>query len=464
MPGWKIMSVACWIIVFTPPALSTAVESNSVLFRLIGEVSLSGFGGTPYCVDLDHDGKGDVLWLQSPGCFHSKVFDVGPYQGRFSKAERAHFCLTATDANGIIRWRIGKPWKQERPFVTHGAERLLDTGDIDGDGVLEVVCIRRNELLVINAQTGQIEDFVKTEADNVTVMCLGHTGPKVTDWTILAKNSGDAYSPHEYGNPVHFYDSKLNLLKSASYLGAGHAPQVIDADRDGLDEFLIGFNLVDHDLSTVWTFEPVANDQWEAVEMHVDGLAVGEIDGRQCVAVAASDVAYLLDMETGKLVWKRKGVHPQHCQIGAFDSKQGGNQVFIHNKRADLQLYTDGGKEMWRMTPLANFPLGQAVPCKRQRFHVFDPTTPIKGVGPKGTDLLIFTDRGWPYVIDGTGQPHLEFRYTNNMLQDWGEVPGRPDDYGYGFYARVADFDGDGHPEVLISDRRFAWVYKIVRR
>ena len=43
-------------------------------------------------------------------------------------------------------------------------------------------------------------------------------------------------------------------------------------------------------------------------------------------------------------------------------------------------------------------------------------------------------------------------------------MPGRPDDYGYGFYARVADFDGDGQPEVLISDRRFRWLYEIVNR
>jgi hypothetical protein len=50
------------------------------------------------------------------------------------------------------------------------------------------------------------------------------------------------------------------------------------------------------------------------------------------------------------------------------------------------------------------------------------------------------------------------------MAQDWGEVPGRPDDYGYGFYVRVNDFDGDGHDEVLINDRRFAWYYTTSRR
>ncbi len=45
------------------------------------------------------------------------------------------------------------------------------------------------------------------------------------------------------------------------------------------------------------------------------------------------------------------------------------------------------------------------------------------------------------------------------MSIDWGNVPGRADDYGYGYYVRVDDFDSDGEAEVMINDRRFAWLY-----
>jgi hypothetical protein len=75
--------------------------------------------------------------------------------------------------------------------------------------------------------------------------------------------------------------------------------------------------------------------------------------------------------------------------------------------------------------------------------------------------LFIFTDAGWPYVIDGRGRRCCEFPHTENTAQDWGEVPGRPDDFGYGFYARVADFDADGEDEVMLNDRRFAWLYEM---
>ena len=429
-------------------------------FRLVGECALGSYGGIPFPVDLDGDGRTEVLWLQSPGLFHSKVFDVPPWQGRFTDEERAHFCLTATDAEGDVLWQVGEPWRGDRPFVTHSAERALDAADLDGDGVLEVVCARGNEVLMISAVTGAVKKKVTTPSDNAQIVRIGRTGPKSTDWTILVKNSESAYPPHEYANPAWFYSANLELVKTADYLGAGHTPLVADIDGDGFDEFVIGFNLVDHDLTTVWSFQPVPADEWDAPEMHVDDLVLGDVDGRPCVVAAASDTFYVLDARTGELLWKRPTTHPQHCQIGRFQLDIASAQIFIHNKRAELQLFDPKGRELWNMMPPRNFPLGTAAPCKRQMFHVFDPTEVLPGMGPAGTDLLVFTDGGWPYVIDGFGKRFLELPYTPNAAQDWGEVPGRPDDYGYGYYARVRDFDGDGAPEVLINDRRFAWVYK----
>ncbi|MCP4639553.1 MAG: PQQ-binding-like beta-propeller repeat protein, partial [bacterium] len=326
----------------------------------------------------------EVLWLQSPGLFHSNVFDKPPWKGRFSEAERRHFCLTATDAEGEVLWQVGEPWDGDRPFVTHSAERALDAADLDGDGGLEIVCVRRDEVLVLDGKTGAVEKSVEAPADNAQIVRIGHTGPGSKDWTILVKNAESAYPPHEYGNPAWFYDAGLNLLKTADYLGAGHMPLPVDADGDGLDEFIIGFNLVDDNLETVWQFQPVPEEVWDAGEMHADDIVVGDVGGRLCVVVAASDTAYVLDAKTGELLWKRKGTHPQHCQIGPFHSNLEGNQIFIHNKRAELQLFGAQGDEFWNMMPPRNFPLGAAEPCRRQQFHVFDPTTMLPGMGEGG--------------------------------------------------------------------------------
>lgn len=429
-------------------------------FSLAREVDIRPFGGIPFPADLDGNGACDVVWLQGPGMFHSQVFNAPPYTGRFSDAERALFCLTATDSAGKILWQVGTPWHGDRPFVTHSAERSLDTADIDGDGRIEILCVTGGELLIVDAATGAVERRIATPADNAQIVRVARTGTGPRDWTILVKNAEAAYPPHEYANPAWFYDSELRLLKTTEYRGAGHTPLVEDLDGDGFQEFVIGFNLIDHDLTTRWSFSPVPNDEWNAGEMHADDIVSGVLGARSCVAFAASDMLYVLDTADGQLLWKRKGTHPQHCQIGHFSPEHPGNTIFVHNKRAELELLDPEGKELWEMTPPENFPLGCAEPCRRQKFHVFDPTTPLPGAGQKGTDLLIFSDAGWPYAINGRGERCLEFPHTPNTKQDWGEVPGRPDDYGYGFYTRAADFDGDGAQEVMISDRRFAWFYE----
>lgn len=440
-----------------------AAETSTLNFQLIAERSLQPYGGTPFCYDLDQDGAVDVLWLQSPGLFHSKVYDGhSPFVSRQTPQERQHYCLTATTADGNILWQIGTPWVGDRPYATHGGERSLDVADIDDDGMLEVVAVKNGEILIIDAVSGTIERSVKAIADNAQAVVLARTSNTKDRWTILIKNAESAYPGYEYGNPAWFYDARLNLLKpqGQSHLGSGHIPQSIDLDGDGLDEFLIGFECVNSDLSRRWKFQPVPPETWNAAEMHVDDMTVGKAHGKTVIAYAASDTAYLVDAADGSLLWKRHGTHPQHCQVGRYLQNTGSLQIFIHQKRAELDLYDLAGNQLWQITPQRNFPLGQAAPCQRQKFHVFDPTTQLQETGPAGTDLLIYTDGGWPYVINGHGERCLDFPYTANIAQDWGEIPGRPDDFGYGYFARVADFDGDGQREVMLNDRRFVWFYE----
>lgn len=74
------------------------------------ELALAPFGGVPFVHDLDRDGADDILWLQSPGLFHSRVFDKPPWNTYITPEERDHFCLTATRATGEVLWQIGAPW------------------------------------------------------------------------------------------------------------------------------------------------------------------------------------------------------------------------------------------------------------------------------------------------------------------------------------------------------------------
>ncbi len=161
-------------------------------FAMTNEVSLIDYGGIPFVYDLDGAPGAEILWLQSPGIFHSHVFDDGPWNGRIREDERTHFCLTATTSSGKILWQIGSPWNGDRPFITHCGERGLDCADLDGDGAPEIVCVRNDDIVLIDGRSGAIEKSVTAPADNAQIVRIAHTGP--TDWTILAKNSESVLS------------------------------------------------------------------------------------------------------------------------------------------------------------------------------------------------------------------------------------------------------------------------------
>jgi hypothetical protein len=460
----KSLSPVFAFVLLLPIAVSNALDrtgSQQPSIRLVKEIGLTPFGGVPFLADLNGDGVTEFLWLQSAGEFYSKVNDLPPYANEklsFSAGERNHYCLTATDDSGKVIWQIGKPWKGERPFVTNSTERSLDVGDIDGDGRVEVVAAMLGKLVVVDGKSGSIKKSIALESDNMQIVRIARRGRGPTDRMIMVGNSDFAYPPHDYANPVCFYDSDLRLLRKADYLGAGHDPRVEDFDGDGLDEFLIGFNRIDHQLRLRWAFEPVPKEKWNGREMHVDAMTVGRVGNARCIAYAASNTTYIVTLEGGKLLWQKEGVHPQHTEIGHFVPGSQDNQVLVVNKRANVELLDGKGQRLWSIDPPPNFPRGGAY---QGWFHGFDPSTKLPGLGPEGTDVIIYSDHGWPYIINGFGERYLDFPFTGNITQDWGRVPRRADDYGYGYYVRMDPASNAGRFRVVISDRRWAWFYEI---
>ena len=428
-------------------------------------IDLGEAGGVPHFRDLRGTGEKDLVMLQGTGLYWvwtdmPSIIELGEDR---NKTGFDHFCLTAFSPEGEQVWQVDQPWRDKTPYWTHSAERAVTFADVDGDGVEELLTLRRQHILVIKPATGEIVAEHRLPDENIEIIVAGKTGHGERDWTIYAgvSNQGRA---GKSGNPGFFYNSDFEIIQTRDYYGAGHAPEAIDLDGDGLDEWLIGYEYINPDLSVRWRFDVSPYFAHDDAEMHVDAMDHGRFEdgGPALIAYAASDVQFVVD-ERGELVWQKRRTHPQQCWFGRFlPERKDECQLFVLNKRAELDLFDKDGDVIWSVDPQENWPMGRPKPFadgSSLQFHLFDPSHVIRGAGEGGTDLILYLETGWPYLIDGRGQRCAELEHTPEVLQDYPWEAGRPDDQGYGFLG-VMD-EGKDATRLVLADRRYAWEYEI---
>jgi len=429
-------------------------------------LDLKGAGGVPHFADLRGRGEKDLVMLQAPGMYW--VWHHMPTIIRMGRDQKKpgydHFCLTAFSPRGETLWQIEKPWQKDIPFWTHSAERTLTFADVDGDGTDEMLVLRRQYVVVIRPDSGEIVAEHKLPEENIEILVAGRTGPGPRDWAIFAgvSNQGRQGRP---GNPGFFFDADFKLIETRDFYHAGHAPQAVDLDGDGFHEWLIGYEYLDNDLSLRWRFDADPHFPPDDTERHVDAMDYGrfEDDGPFMIAYAASDIQFVVN-DQGELVFKARRTHPQQCFFGRFlPEREGEYQLFVLNKRAELDLFDKEGNVIWSVVPEENWPMGKPKPFQEgMKFHLFDPSHVLPGTGTEGSDLILYLETGWPYIIDGHARRYAELEHTPEIRQDYPWTAGRPDDQGYGFLA-VTD-EHDDHIRVVLADRRYAWEYEIPKQ
>ena len=426
---------------------------------------LEGFGGVPILADLTGGEKKDLLNLQTSGMYwnwlNTPMSRNHPWSPVFIGG--GHYLLTAYSCEGKRLWQTGKPWSEKQPYWTHSAERQIAFADLNGDGRRELISLRRQEIVVVDPHTGEILREAELPEENIEILIAGKTGTAPGEWTIFIGVSNQGREGR-MGNPGFFLDPDLRVIEERDYYGAGHAPRALDVDGDGLDEFLIGYECIDQDLEVMWVFPAFEDlEDKESIEYHADAMDIGrfEENGPLLVAYAASNRQYVVDME-GKQVWMRERTHPQQCYFGRFQASGGENQLFVLNKRAELDLFDAQGEIIWSFTPEENWPRGKPKPfAEGHQFHLFDPSLGLRNAGPEGTDLILYLETGWPYIIDGNGNRYADLEHTDGILQDYPWKEFRPDDQGYGFLGALEEREES--IRIVLSDRRYAFEYEIPR-
>lgn len=432
---------------------------------LLESFSTGNWGGNDlFVADINGDGKTEFLWLQSPGVFKADVYRQRPVFSHLKNEDPNLFCLTVTDVKGRILWQTGNPqtgWL----YCSHAAERSICCYDVDGDGNLEVLALgSQSELLLLDGKNGKIKNKTTLPADNFAIVACGRFGPSPTDVRILVSNSTVGYAPHSYGNPTLFLDSSLQIVHTADFLGSGHCPVVFDADDDGYDEVLLGYELIDLHGRKIWTLDRWRTESF-STDQHVDEAKLFSRDCKWNIAITGGDRLYVIDAG-GNTLWYSPQPHAQYVVVGKFVSKSNEDHLFVTNSLNDYDktvCFSTTGEKIWEKKLPEHWPMGRPRCIERTPyFHKGISAVCWKNPVAGKPDVVIYCEKGWPYGVGEDGTPSIVFPQMPAIRKPERQIPPpRPDDYGFSYSANVADVDGDGIDEIVIYDRTNVWVYRM---
>jgi rhamnogalacturonan endolyase len=362
--------------------------------------------------DLDGDGRLDMLFAQNVAKVRGDAFD------QIS-------CLTAVTLDGRVIWQQGRPNPQnalltnDNPFQIH---------DLDGDGRAEVVLARDFQLQVLDGRTGAVlrqtwlpalppdlkdRPYELNVGDSLLFVDLTGKGPR----EILLK---DRY------RGFWIFDRDLKLLWEGEGQ-TGHYPYPFDVDRDGRQEFLIGYSLWGADGKRRWTHDSTLRD-------HADALSIGNFTGRPSAGVRA----YIDGSDEGFLVFEADGTLVKHLRIGHAQTQSVGKY------RPDLPGLQILIATFWRNPGIVT---------------LLDADANILAQD----EMIPGSSHLEPVNWRGDGQ---EFALLSANVREGGMIDGQlrrvvmfPDDGHPDLASAVRDVTGDARDEVIVWDRTRVWIY-----
>lgn len=284
-------------------------------------------------------------------------------------------------------------------------------GDIDGDGVVEVIVANanRSELFAFE-HTGELKWRVPTSP----------TFSNPRDGIAIADLDGDGSPEIVHGRRVYNADGSLRWVgandqgNNGNY---GHLPIVADVDLDGSPEVIAGRTLYSADGATIWHRNDISGDGFTAVgNFDADDFAE--------IVLVANGRVYLLE-HTGETIWGPVTI-PGGGSVGAptvadLDG-DGQPEIGVAGARFYVALETDGSIK-WT-SPTQDFS------SHRTGSSVFD-------FEDDGRVEVLYADERFFRIYDGrNGAILFQLANTSGTTME---------------YPVVADIDGDNHAEVLIG-------------
>jgi hypothetical protein len=285
--------------------------------RLLHEIRIPEPCTCLHVQDINGDGLPEVMAL-----------DVQVMELDYIRLSR----LSVFDWQGRLLWQLGEA--RESKYEIHG-DVAFNCGDVDGDGRTEILVTRDFEILVLDGATGAIKRRAPTPAT-----FKGHEDhyPRTVGDSFLVCNLRGRPTPQDFILKDRYcnlwaYTCDLEPLWHRA-LNTGHYPRAADINGDGRDEIMAGYSMLAADGNTLWTVpggDPI-NNRYPGPE-HCDSVIIDRFgpgpDAPLQIAMAASDLGFLIVDTAGCVVVQRTVGHAQELGAGRFRPSLAGRQFAV---------------------------------------------------------------------------------------------------------------------------------------
>lgn len=278
----------------------------------IKKINLTNFGSARQLRIANQDGKTYFLFAQ--------------HQKRLYRDSFAHLsCLTCCDYDGKVLWQKGEPCND----ISHtriSCDLPFQVSDINNDGKLEVIYAQDFTIYICDLITGVVLKKAYTPIINDDPLVknepfyrLNVDAIRVADFEGLGYQ-GDLIVKDRYQN-VWALNQNLEILWRYHHKNTGHFPYIGDFNNDGLDEMLVGYDMVDAKGNLVWSL-PMNSD-------HTDEIIYGQLEplGKKYFVLASGNEGMNIVNGDGTIFKHNEIGHAQRISVADYDPNRYGYEI-----------------------------------------------------------------------------------------------------------------------------------------
>lgn len=346
--------------------------------------------------------------------------------------------VVAHKLDGTVLWKWGDPaigrkgWHHDVACQIH---------DFSGDDKNEVVLATKGFIVELDGSTGK-------EIRRIPI------APDATDCLVFCNLSGsgkpagtgkaqDVLVKDRYRN-IWAYNRWGNLLWHVRDPGGyrtAHQPVPVDLDRDGRDEIMAGYAMLNHDGSVRWTFESKKIDPKRG---HLDCARVLRYaenpENFRIVLTCCGANNIAMTDGNGKVLWEISGRHFESIDTGHIIPNHPGDQILV-----DIDHQPFGKSPMWIIGEKGTL-LGQITTDYSRHHHLLDWT----GDGTK--EILV--------AYNGAIYDHTGKRIASLVTSPQDSTAATAEKDTEYRSMLTGDIDGDKVEDIILATQHKVYIYK----